>query len=321
MLNLPNVPFKWVGAFGQGEKTEAPIFQLSGPDRRITLMAAGPGPLMTAQIVSNGVPTEWVYPRRESCSQVLASTPTVGGRRWIRWDRTRGRPEPVLALDRIPEKESGEPLVDLREVAPHVVIVRPQTIPFCRLTVARMVADAGLRLQEKYRLGVTDAWRPRSRQVRIYEWMSACAAEAFPERGPVSLRRTVNRWVAPPDRKAPPGHCTGAAVDVVLLDQSGEVVDVSAPYERFVAAPTYSLGLTEEAHMARMVLVEAMLGAGFSNCRDEWWHYSYGDAGWAVRTGAPDCLYGEVSLPPELFAEQELIAEQALRERTNPFLS
>lgn len=151
--------------------------------------------------------------------------------------------------------------------------------------------------------------------------MTACASEAFPERNPVSLKRTVNRWVAPPDRKAPPGHCTGAAVDVVLIDQAGEVVDVSAPYERFVAAPTYAFGLTEEAHKARMVLVEAMLGAGFSNCRDEWWHYSYGDAGWAVRTGASECFYGEVSLPPDLYAEQEAIAKQALRERTNPFLS
>ncbi len=48
-----------------------------------------------------------------------------------------------------------------------------------------------------------------------------------------------------------------------------------------------------------MILVEAMLGAGFSNCRDEFWHYSYGDAAWAVRTGAPYCIYGLIELPPE----------------------
>ena len=31
-----------------------------------------------------------------------------------------------------------------------------------------------------------------------------------------------------------------------------------------------------------MMIYEAITGR-VSNCRDEWWHYSYGDAGWAVR--------------------------------------
>jgi D-alanyl-D-alanine dipeptidase len=43
-----------------------------------------------------------------------------------------------------------------------------------------------------------------------------------------------------------------------------------------------------------MILHDAMLNAGFSNCRDEWWHYSYGDAGWAVRTGRSICMFGYV---------------------------
>lgn len=293
--------------------------QLSGPETRTTLIAAGPGPLTTAQIVSNGC-TGRVYPRNPvRCLKRLLRL--VAGRPRIKWDRTKGRPEPVLALDRVREKENGEPLVDLRELAPHVVIVRPQTIPFCREAVARMVAEAAKKLPAPYRLGVTDAWRPRSRQVRIYEWMSACVAEAFPNRKGHSLQRTVNRWVAPPNRKAPPGHCTGAAVDVVLLDAEGEVVEVSAPFDRFRAAPTYTVGLSPDSALARMTLVDAMLGAGFSNCRDEWWHYSYGDAGWAVRTGSTTCFYGEASLPYELYEEQERLAEEALRDRTNPFLS
>jgi D-alanyl-D-alanine dipeptidase len=47
-----------------------------------------------------------------------------------------------------------------------------------------------------------------------------------------------------------------------------------------------------------MLMVQAMLGAGFSNCRDEYWHYSYGDSAWAVRVGSRECSYGLVKPPP-----------------------
>lgn len=238
----------------------------------------------------------------------------------MRWDRSKGRPEPVRALDRIPERENGEPLVDLRVAAPSVVIVRPQTIPWCRQSIAEMAQKAAETLPRDYKLGVTDAWRPFKRQLRIYEWMTQCAEQAFPEADKSFIRRKVNRWVAPPNRKAPPGHCTGAALDVNLLDAGGEVVDVSAPYERFKAAPTYTFGLDADAQRMRMLLVDAMLSVGFSNCRDEWWHYSYGDAGWAVRMEQPVCFYGLIELPEALYEEQERLSLEAMKERTNPFL-
>ena len=35
-----------------------------------------------------------------------------------------------------------------------------------------------------------------------------------------------------------------------------------------------------------------MTAAGFTNCYDEWWHWSYGDAGWACRLGHAHAIYG-----------------------------
>lgn len=236
------------------------------------------------------------------------------------WDRSKGRPEPVRALDRVVERENGEPLVDLRQIAPSVRIIRSQTIPFCRLTVAEMAERAAKLLPAGYGLAVTDAWRPLKRQVMIHQFMTRCAAEAYPGREGASLKRTVNRWVAPPGRKAPPGHCTGAALDVVLLDSAGEIVDVSAPYPRIEGGPTFVYGLEPEAHRHRFMLYDAMTGAGFSNCRDEWWHYSYGDAGWAVRMGFSECVYGLIDMPEDMYAAQQATWEEAFSKRENPFL-
>lgn len=238
----------------------------------------------------------------------------------IAWDRTRGRPEPIRALNLIPEHENGEPLVDVREFSPSLRLIRPQVIPYVRKSVAEMVERAAQSLPSGIYLGLVEGWRPIERQQRIYDFMWKSASEAFPHRDHVALRRTVCRWVAPTDQKAPPGHCTGAAVDVWLVDDNNEPLDVTSPHDRFKAARTYTLGLSEEAQHHRDLLVNAMLEQGFSNCRDEWWHYSFGDAGWAVRLDKPACFYGLARIEKALYEELEQLSVESFKDRPNPFL-
>ena len=76
-----------------------------------------------------------------------------------------------------------------------------------------------------------------------------------------------------------------------------------APTEGWQAAATWSDKIGPEAKRNRMLMVEAMLGAGFSNCRDEYWHYSWGDSGWAVRHGEKECPYGWAHPPVCLEAD------------------
>ena len=73
-----------------------------------------------------------------------------------------------------------------------------------------------------------------------------------------------------------------------------------APTEGWQAVDTFSDKISPEAKSNRMRMVEAMLGAGFSNCRDEYWHYSWGDSAWAVRVGESECPYGWTYAPPLL---------------------
>lgn len=238
----------------------------------------------------------------------------------MKWDRTKGRPEPIAALNLVHEKEGNEPLVDLRIAAPSVLIPREATIPFCRKTVAEMAESAARSLPKGIHLAVTDAWRPFIRQVKISEWMEGCIKEAFPGISHSALRRRACRWVAPVDQPTPPGHCTGAALDVALMDDKGELLDVTSPFGRFEASPTYVFGLSAEAQRNRDLLVTSMLQAGFSNCRDEYWHYSYGDAGWAVRTGLTECFYGISELDSAVWLEKQRVWEVSMAGRPNPFL-
>jgi D-alanyl-D-alanine dipeptidase len=237
-----------------------------------------------------------------------------------KWDRSKGRPEPIAALNRVKELENSEPLVLVTDVCPNVVVHRETVIPYVRETVAAKMEEAAKSLPKGVYLGLIDAWRPFIRQVKIYEWMEACVYEAFPGISYAAMRRRACRFVAPVDQPAPPGHCTGAAVDVFLLDKDGEQLDVTSPHDRFYSAMTYTYGLSEKAQKNRDLLVNTMLGVGFSNCRDEYWHYSYGDAGWAVREDLDECVYGLKELPKDIWAAKQRAWEIAMADRQNPYL-
>ncbi|HEX2999141.1 MAG TPA: M15 family metallopeptidase, partial [Armatimonadota bacterium] len=121
--------------------------------------------------------------------------------------------------------------------------------------------------------------------------------EKKPQWSRAILRREANRFWHPPDSKALPGHCTGGAVDVSITDAAGNPLDmVSQTREGYSTLATYSCYLTPEAKANRALLIEVMAAAGFSNCADEWWHWSYGDSCWAGRVNAPQAIYA--IMPP-----------------------
>lgn len=213
-----------------------------------------------------------------------------------RTSRKQGAPEPIAALNRVKILETNEPLVDIRSFCPHVVI--PETVcPYLRQTVAEKLNRAQSALPEGYRLKIGTALRTLTMQKGGWDRYFQRMKDEHPHWSYASLRRATNKYHAPYDQPAPPGHCTGAAVDVGLLDPAGEPLDLIAPTQGWEAAYTWSDKINAEAKHYRMLMVNAMLDAGFSNCRDEYWHYSYGDSAWAVRVGQTTCLYGFVEPP------------------------
>ena len=214
---------------------------------------------------------------------------------------SHGSPEPVSALNKVRLIECGEPLVDLREMTQSLPVLRDTAVPWSREGVARRLINAQ-QLLKPLGLGLREAWRSIDRQRFIYD---AYFNQFDPSLSLAIRRRLTNRFFAPYDQKAPPGHSTGAAVDVWLLSATGEPIPLDGQGHRFKSAPTFSARLPEELRRQRQILHDAMADAGFSNCRDEWWHYSYGDAGWAVRVGSATCIYGSASPPLEEYSAKD----------------
>lgn len=211
--------------------------------------------------------------------------------------------EPVYALKRIPIKESGEPFSDYSKECHGLHLARPvyyyNRATLVRASVAKMLNVAIEALPKGYRLSIIEGWRPAYIQKRMWLTSWLRFKKLHPDWSDLQLKRIVNRFVAPPDAGIPPPHSTGGAVDVQLVSEEGKTLDLSSPFEIFDphSYPVDTQGLSQEATKNRAILKEAMLSSGMTNYPSEWWHWSYGDQGWAYRGGHPFALYGRVAAP------------------------
>lgn len=228
--------------------------------------------------------------------------------------RTRKRSsvvEPIRELDKIEIVECGEPLVSLAERCPEVLLTEEPDhfgnprLFYLRERVAEMLCEAQARLPQGHKLRVWSAYRTLNYQRGIYDEVHRRFKEEHPEWPKNILRRQTNRFVHPPHAKTPPGHCTGGAVDVTIVGPGGEDLDMTSPYtaevpERMLTAETFSSKISPQARRNREFLLNVMTGVGFTNYAGEWWHFSYGDSGWAWRLGKTTAIYGLVDPTPEI---------------------
>lgn len=184
-----------------------------------------------------------------------------------------------------------------------------------RPSVGKRLAEVDSRLKTQgLRLFLYDAWRPRAVQAYYHDvWTPREIQRRRPGLIGAALAAEVGKyWAAPtdePHRPAP--HATGAAVDLTIeAAQTGAALwmgglfDDPSPVsqaDRFEAGVAHDLSLSdEEARANRRMLYWLMHEAGFVGLRTEWWHFSWGDQMWAMRTGAPAALYG-LAKPPAGF--------------------
>ena len=209
--------------------------------------------------------------------------------------------EPVEELVKIAIEDNGELLVDIFEVCPDLRWAS-QSPRFdfprsglARLSVAHMLRQAQDALPHGLRLQIIGAFRPFAVQKMMYEKARAELKEKNPDWDEDLLTEYINVFSAPPIWETPPPHTTGGAVDLSIIDAHGERLDMVSPHEiGWDSAPMFVEGLGETAIRNRSLLRDVLEGAGLTNFPGEWWHWTFGEPGWALRSGHNVALYGAV---------------------------
>lgn len=206
----------------------------------------------------------------------------------------------------IPVNDCGGPLVDVSicglmkidwrraDASGHWLLVRSGLAT--RLTHAASLLPEGLHLLH------IEGYRPPELQARYFAAYSGRLAATRPGLDAHTLRQLASRYVSPPEI-AP--HSAGAAIDLSLCTNEGEELDMGTPVNASPEASdfgcyTAALNISSTARANRDTLAGVLTQAGLVNYPTEWWHWSYGDRYWALRTPHPTAIYGtHVGWDPE----------------------
>lgn len=231
--------------------------------------------------------------------------------------------EPVSQLRSVRIIECGEPLIDFLQFCPDLLWDSPRfhyrRETLLRQSVAERLCQANAALPAGYRLAIIEGWRPPHIQRRMYLSVWNRFKEMHPEWSDVTLRRVVNRFTAPQNSRVPPPHSTGGAVDLMLADTEGHLLDHISPYAEFdpksfaFTAPD----LSEAARKHRQILADVLIPTGITNYPSEYWHWTYGDQGWAYRGGRPHALYAAIT-PDDYQPEPADLTDAPLELITKP---
>lgn len=150
-------------------------------------------------------------------------------------------------------------------------------------------------LPSGYSLLIRDAFRTEAMVWNLYALYIERLKEREPTLTDAERDLRVRNLLAMPDDPVPPGHMTGGAVDAVLGDAKGNRLQLEVSEEqipRIDQAVTFYPRLPAEILKKRSILFGALTGQGFNNYFREYWHFSYGDAYWAVRRRDKTAVYG-----------------------------
>jgi D-alanyl-D-alanine dipeptidase len=196
--------------------------------------------------------------------------------------------EPIRDLKKIKVKDNGEPLVDVKKICPKIIIglepsrLKKEKSIFVRKRVAEMLKKAQKLLPDGYNFKIQDGWRPLKEQERYYFRDFRKLQKKNPN-WPVShLKKELNKWVFPPDAGIVPWHATGGAVDLTICYPNGRSLPMKSKKEKLPAKILKN----------RKLMKDIMGKVGFTNYSFEYWHFSYGDSGWALRTKRKTAIYG-----------------------------
>ncbi len=145
---------------------------------------------------------------------------------------------------------------------------------------------------------ITDSFRPISLQKQYFDKVTANLSAQGLSGEELYIRTT--QVIADP--KSFPPHACGGTLDITIytiktkqnLNMGSVLDDVADPKAR-----TFHPDIPKEAQENRLLLYWVLTEVGFVNTPSEWWHYSYGDREWAIKTNQPSAIYDSCDILPQ----------------------
>ena len=206
----------------------------------------------------------------------------------------------------VPIKEAGEQLLRLNEkefVLPpgdkEKIVVREK--------VAKLLHGASKKLPVGYKFNIYDAWRSKKAQKGMIVRFKKKIKNENPTWDKKKIDIEILKYAAPvvSDPNKPPPHNTGGALDLTIVDKSGNSLPMGGEAGELSEKSTFDFYkgsetlLDREFHANRLLLRKALNSVDFAPNDNEWWHFDYGNQRWAHYYKQPFAYYGGLKAPGE----------------------
>jgi len=199
-------------------------------------------------------------------------------------------------------KECKEPLVDIKKICPDLIIdldsrrMKKEKTVYLRKTAAEMICQAKNYLPKNMTFIIGDAWRPQSVQKEIFSKFVKRFTKKYPAWPKSKIIKEVEKYVAPFEGRYASGHMTGGAIDLRLWKNGRKIPMKSSKLSYQENSKPFQPKLPFYIQRNRQIMFNALKKAGFSNCSNEYWHWSYGDVWWAKRNKKKIAIYGNFDI-------------------------
>jgi predicted amino acid racemase/D-alanyl-D-alanine dipeptidase len=194
--------------------------------------------------------------------------------------------------------ENNSPLVSLKDSGFNLIYepsVQKDYQYLVREAVHEKIGRISRILDEQDKtLIIRSAWRSFAHQKLLWEEKVEFMQREYPKLEMEEIKENVSYFIAPPSKSL---HATGGAVDALIYDIKNDCVmdfgtndglnidlnDKCYPYHPFIPA---------HAKRNRELLINLFEEEDFVVDLKEYWHFDYGNAGWAIAKGENHSIYG-----------------------------
>ncbi|MFZ9046866.1 MAG: M15 family metallopeptidase [Cyclobacteriaceae bacterium] len=197
-------------------------------------------------------------------------------------------------------KDNGSPLVSLKDCDLHL-IYEPSIMKGYRYLVREELVEKIARISECMRkkdktLVIRSAWRSFRHQRVLWEQNFASIQKKYPSKKIEEINEIVSYYISPEYKST---HSTGGALDAMIYDQkNNRILDfgTNKGYEIELSKKCYPFHpeISQQAKENRKLLIEQFESEDFVCDMKEYWHFDYGNIGWAIEKGKDCAFFGTI---------------------------
>lgn len=197
-----------------------------------------------------------------------------------------------------PIVDDGSRLLSLRDVG-FKLIYEPSIMKNHKYLIREALIERIQRISEKLSnknktLVIRSAWRSFAHQRLLWERNWKAMKKKFPEKSDDEVSETTSYFIAPPTKST---HTTGGALDALIYDEktskildfgSNDGLKIQLDKKCYPHHPDISAVAKEN----RKLLLGLFHEEDFVCDLKEFWHFDYGNIGWAIEKGHDFAFYG-----------------------------